>query len=258
MILITNDDGITSEGLWILVKTLETLDDVFVVAPDRERSAIGMAITLHRPLRARRVDDRAFAVDGTPVDCVDLGVGGLLPEKPSLLVSGINRGQNLGHDVLFSGTIAAAIKGTFLGIPSIAVSLVLGERERYVVEKVHFETAARAALIISRAVLQNGLTEGVLLNVNVPNLPIQEVKGFRITRQDKGPYDTKVVKRIDPRGNVYYWIGGDRVETDCAEGTDIHAVRNGCISITPVQPDLTDYSEMRKLEEWVFEPLGKS
>ncbi|MCD6505273.1 5'/3'-nucleotidase SurE [Candidatus Poribacteria bacterium] len=252
MILVTNDDGINSQGLWSLVKSLEKIDEVFVVAPDRERSAIGMAITLHRPLRARRVGERSFAVDGTPVDCVDLGVGGLLPEKPSLLVSGVNRGQNLGHDVLFSGTIAAAIKGTFLGIPSVAISLVLDERERYVVEEVHFETAAEVSLSLLRAVLRNGLSEGTLLNVNVPNLPLDEIKGFRITRQDRAPYDTKVVKRIDPRGNTYYWIGGDRAETDGAEDTDIYAVRNGYISITPLQLDLTNYAEMERLERWEF------
>ncbi len=252
MILVTNDDGVNSQGLWSLVKSLEGIDEVFVVAPDRERSAVGMAITLHRPLRARRIGERTFAVDGTPVDCVDLGVGGLLPERPSLLVSGVNRGQNLGHDVLFSGTIAAAIKGTFLGIPSVAISLVLGEKERYVIEEVHFETAARAALSLSKAILRNGLSEGTLLNVNVPNLPLDEIKGFRITRQDRAPYDTKVVKRVDPRGNIYYWIGGDRAETDGAEDTDIYAVRNGYISITPLQLDLTNYAEMERLERWEF------
>ncbi|HID55564.1 TPA: 5'/3'-nucleotidase SurE [Candidatus Poribacteria bacterium] len=258
MILVTNDDGINSHGLWSLVKSLEGIDVVFVVAPDRERSAMGMAITLHRPLRARQVGERAFAVDGTPVDCVDLGVGGLLPERPLLLVSGVNRGQNLGHDVLFSGTIAAAIKGTFLGIPSMAVSLVLGEKERYVIEEVHFETAAEAALVLSKAMLRNGLSEGTLLNVNVPNLPPDRIKGFKITRQDKAPYDTKVVKRVDPRGNIYYWIGGDRAETDGAEDTDIWAVRNGYISITPLQLDLTDYAEMKRLESWRLEVLGRS
>jgi len=252
MILVTNDDGVNSQGLWSLVKSLEGIDEVFVVAPDRERSAVGMAITLHRPLRARRIGERTFAVDGTPVDCVDLGVGGLLPERPSLLVSGVNRGQNLGHDVLFSGTIAAAIKGTFLGIPSVAISLVLGEKERYVIEEVHFETAARAVLSLSKAILRNGLSEGTLLNVNVPNLPLDEIKGFRITRQDRAPYDTKVVKRVDPRGNIYYWIGGDRAETDGAEDTDIYAVRNGYISITPLQLDLTNYAEMERLERWEF------
>lgn len=252
MILVTNDDGIHAEGLRALVEALSELDEVYVVAPDRERSAIGMAITLHRPLRARKVGERTFAVDGTPVDCVELGVGGLLPEKPSLLVSGINRGQNLGHDILFSGTVAAAIKGTFLGIPSIAVSLALGERERYIVEEVHFETAAEAALAVCRAVLEKGLPEGLLLNVNVPNLPAREIKGFRITRQDRGPYGTKVVKRVDPRGNVYYWIGGERMEVDCAQDTDIYAVRNGYISVTPIRPDLTDYSAMRELEGWAL------
>ena len=164
MILVTNDDGIDSPGLTALAQALESIDEVCIVAPDRERSAIGMAITLHRPLRAAQVGDRAWAVDGTPVDCVDLAYGALLPEHPKLLVSGVNQGQNLGQDIHFSGTVAAAKKGTFLGIPSMAVSLISGP-------PYHYETATAIACRLAKLVLANGLTPGVLLNINVPNCP---------------------------------------------------------------------------------------
>jgi 5'-nucleotidase len=244
MIFVTNDDGIESAGLKSLAEALESLDDVYIVAPDRERSAIGMAITLHRPLRAKQVADRAYAVDGTPVDCVDLAVSALLPERPKLLVSGINHGQNLGHDIHFSGTVAAAKKGTFLGIPSIAISLVSAPIY-------HYETAASIACRIAKQVMTNGLPDQILLNVNVPNCPLSEIQGIEIARQDLGTYSAQAIKRLDRRGEPYYWIGGERAKVDQREDTDLNAIRNQRVSITPVQLDFTAHHLIEPLTRWL-------
>lgn len=255
MIFLTNDDGIEAQGLKVLASALETIDEVYAVAPDRERSAIGMAITLHRPLRVRKIVDKRYAVDGTPVDCVDLAVGNILPEKPKLLVSGINRGQNLGHDIHFSGTVAAAIKGTFMEVPSIAISLVTFYEASYKHDfssTLYFDTAVDVGMRVIKAVLRYGLPKGVLLNVNVPNIPLSKISGLEITRQDMAAYDSKVVKRVDPRGSEYYWIGGDREEIEEREGTDLNAVIHNRVSITPLQLDFTSYSTMEQMKEWEF------
>jgi 5'-nucleotidase len=244
MIFVTNDDGIESLGLNALAESLASLDDVYIVAPDRERSAIGMAITLHRPLRAKQVSERAYAVDGTPVDCVDLAISALLPERPKLLVSGINHGQNLGHDIHFSGTAAAAKKGTFLGIPSIAISLVSAPTY-------HYETATTIACRLAKHVLANGLPEDILLNVNVPNCPISEIKGMEITRQDLGNYSANAIERRDRRGQTYYWIGGERALVDRREDTDLNIIRDKRVSITPVQLDFTAHQQIEPLKRWL-------
>ena len=249
MIFVTNDDGIDAPGLQALAETLETLDEVYVVAPDRERSAVGMAITLHQPLRAKQVRPRAYAVDGTPVDCVDLALGTLLPEPPKLLVSGINQGQNLGADIHFSGTAGAAKKGTLSGIPSIAVSLALeetGERSDF-----HYKTAATIACRIAKQVIEKGMPSHILLNVNVPNCPLSEVRGIKITRQDLGTYSANATKRLDRGGKPYYWIGGDRAKTDFAGDTDLYAIHNRRVSITPVQLDFTDHTLITPLTAWL-------
>ena len=250
MIFVTNDDGIDSAGLKALASALESIDEVYIVAPDRERSAIGMAITLHRPLRAKQMTDRAYAVDGTPVDCVDLAVSALLPERPKLLVSGINHGQNLGHDIHFSGTVAGAKKGTFLGIPSIAISLVSAPIYRY-------ETATSIACRIAKQVITNGLPDQTLLNINVPNCPLSEIQGIEITRQDLGTYSAQAIKRLDRRGKAYYWIGGEREKVDQREDTDLNAIREQRVSITPVQLDFTAHDLIEPLKIWLSDETTK-
>ena len=244
MILVTNDDGIESPGLTALAQALETIDEVYIVAPDRERSAIGMAITLYHPLRAKQVGDRSWAVDGTPVDCVDLAVSALLPERPKLLVSGVNQGQNLGQDIHFSGTVAAAKKGTFLGIPSMAVSLISGQ-------PYHYETATSVACRLAKLVLASGLTPGILLNINVPNCPLSMIKGFEAGRQDLGTYSATAIKRIDRVGKPYYWIGGERAQVDAREDSDLNIVKRRCVSISPVQLDFTAHHEIEPLKRWL-------
>ena len=244
MIFVTNDDGIESEGLKKLAKALESLDTVYIVAPDRERSAIGMAITLDRPVSVKKINEYTFAAGGTPVDCVYLAIGDLLPERPKLLISGINHGQNLGHDIHFSGTVSAAITGTFMGIPSIAISLPYSKKSY------HYETATHIALRVANAALKYGLPKGVLLNVNVPNQPLAEIKGIEITRQDKAAYKSKVTKRPDSKDGEYYWIGGTRENSDNREGTDIEAIWNNKVSITPIQLDFTAHDMMTKIAEW--------
>jgi 5'-nucleotidase len=250
MIFVTNDDGIEAPGLKTLVEVLGSLDEVYVVAPDRERSAIGMAITLHRPLRATQVADHAFSVDGTPVDCVDLAISTLLPKRPKLLVSGINQGQNIGSDIHFSGTIAAAKKGTFLGIPSIAVSLAL-EQAQEPTPAMHYETAAAIVCRIAKQVIASGMPDQILLNINVPNYPLSQIKGIEMTRQDLGTYSANAIKRLDQRGRLYYWIGGERAQIDQGEDTDLHAIRNQRVSITPVQLDFTAHDLIEPLTAWL-------
>jgi len=243
MILVTNDDGAKAEGIKILADALKELDEVYIVAPERERSAIGMAITLHKPLRVKQLAERVYTVSGTPVDCVHIAIAALLPEHPKLVVSGINAEENLGQDVHYSGTVAAAIKGAFTGVPSIAVSILRGA-------EIYFETAAEFSLKIARAVLKNGLPNKVLLNVNVPNLPLPEIKGIEITRQDQETYEPKVFIREDPRGRSYYWISGDRGIANDRSGTDINAVENQKVSITPIKPDFTDYEVRKQIARW--------
>ena len=244
MILVTNDDGIESPGLTALAQALETIDEVYIVAPDRERSAIGMAITLYHPLRAKQVGDRSWAVDGTPVDCVDLAVSALLPEHPKLLVSGVNQGQNLGQDIHFSGTVAAAKKGTFLGIPSMAVSLISGQ-------PYHYETATSVACRLAKLVLASGLTPGILLNINVPNCPLSMITGFEAGRQDLGTYSATAIKRIDRVGKPYYWIGGERAQVDAREDSDLNIVKRRCVAISPIQLDFTAHHEIEPLKRWL-------
>jgi 5'-nucleotidase len=246
IILISNDDGIRSEGIKSLVRALRTLGEVYVVAPDRERSAASHSLTLHRPLRAEKVGPRQFAVDGTPTDCITLAVGGILPGRPSIVVSGINKGWNLGEDISYSGTVSAAMEGTLLGIPSVAISLVARE-------KFDFKVAADFAVRLVRRVLKKGLPKDTLLNVNVPQMPpSKKIKGYKFTRQGKRVFDDVVVEKVDPRGKKYYWIGGDMVKWEGGRDTDFYAISKGYISITPVHLDMTNYSSMRELKKWRF------
>lgn len=241
MILVTNDDGVLSPGIQVLAKRLKELDDtVVIVAPDRERSAAGHSMTLHRPLLIEQIRENVYSVNGTPTDCVNIAVKGLLPEVPKLVVSGINKGPNLGDDVTYSGTVAGAIEARILGVPSFAVSLVARSDFR-------FADAAEVAAQIAKMVLEQGETEGTLLNVNVPNLPINELKGTAITRLGKRIYHQMTVERVDPRGKKYYWIGGGEPDWEREEGTDLDAVDRGLVSITPLHLDLTDYAVFEKL-----------
>lgn len=239
-ILVSNDDGIGAAGLQALVAALEPLDEVWVVAPDRNQSAVSHALTLHRPLRIEAVSERRFSVDGTPTDCINLALHAVMNERPCLVVSGINHGANLGEDVTYSGTVSAAMEATLLGIPAIAVSLVgSGEFD--------FTAAARLSRALAAAVMEQGLPPDTLLNVNVPPGPAEQVKGYLLTRQGKRRYSDVIVEKTDPRGKKYYWIGGGQLDYVAAEGTDFAAVHSGYISITPLHLDLTNYASLQRL-----------
>ncbi len=243
-ILVTNDDGVRSEGIDALCEVLKELGTVYVVAPDRERSAASHSLTLTHPLRVEKLAPRVYSVDGTPTDCVNLGVNGILRgKKIELIVSGINKGANLGDDITYSGTVSAAIEGTLLGIPSIAVSLVTRNRFR-------FDAAADVALSVTRRVMEQGLPEDTLLNVNVPNVAKKEIRGIRLTRQGKRVYDDLIVEKRDPRGRKYYWIGGDHLRSEDVPGSDLEAVEQNFVSITPIHLDLTNYAALRTLRKW--------
>jgi len=240
VILVTNDDGIHAAGLAALAAALAPLGEVYVVAPDREQSAVGHALTLHRPLRVEHVAERRFAVNGTPSDCVNLGVLGLLPDPPTLVVSGINHGSNLGDDVTYSGTVSAAMEGTLLGVPSMAVSQLDGEAGG-------FEDAGWIAELVAARALVEGLPAKTLLNVNVPR---GEVRGVRMTRLGHRVYREKVVQEVDPRGRPYYWIGAGPPEWREDEASDIAAVHAGWASVTPLHLDLTHFGALVRMSEW--------
>jgi 5'-nucleotidase len=240
VILVTNDDGVHAPGLRALADALEPLGEVHVVAPDREQSAVGHAVTLHRPLRVERLEERCFAVNGTPSDCVNLGVLGLLPESPVLVVSGINHGSNLGDDVTYSGTVSAAMEGTLLGVPSMAVSVTEPAADG-------LAAAATVARLVAARVLVEGLPAKTLLNVNVPH---GGLRGIRLTRLGHRVYREKVVRELDPRGRPYYWIGAGPPEWQEDEASDIAAVHEGFASVTPLHLDLTHYGALGRLAAW--------
>lgn len=237
-ILVSNDDGIHAPGLTALAEGLRGVGVVYVVAPDRERSTVGHALTLHRPLRVETLGPRRYAVNGMPADCVNLGVLGILPSRPDVVVAGINRGSNLGDDVTYSGTVSAAMEGVLLGVPSLAISLVEGE---------DFGAAGRVARALTELALRRGLPPDTLLNVNVP---AGEVKGIRFTRLGRRVYSEKVVEETDPRGNTYYWIGGGPPLWEAGEGTDFAAVSAGWVSVTPLHLDLTNHEALAALAAW--------
>jgi len=242
LILVTNDDGVFSPGIRALAKSLCALGRVVVVAPDRERSAVSHALTLHSPLRAEEIRPDIFAVDGTPTDCVNLGVHGLLQERPALVVSGINRGGNMGDDLTYSGTVSAAMEATLMGVPAMAVSL---DGESFGSD--NFNRSARLTLFLARSIVEKGLPPDTFLNIN---FPAAEPRGFKLTRQGKRRYGETVVEKIDPRGKTYYWLGGGEMGFDNLEGTDFHAVHAGYVSITPLHLDLTNYRSFEQLESW--------
>lgn len=234
IILLSNDDGVQSEGLTALEDALRDCADVYTVAPDRAQSSMSHALTLHRPLRVNELGPRRLSVDGTPVDCVKLALTGLLPVRPDLVISGINKGPNLGDDIIYSGTVSAAIEGALLGLPAIAVSLVT-------FKDFNFRGAAEFIARLVTQARRDGIPPKTLLNVNVPPLPKDRLKGWRFTRMGKRHYSENIIERVDPRGGKYYWIGGDDLGFAKEDGTDCMAVHDGFISVTPLQVDLTDY-----------------
>ena len=240
-ILVTNDDGVHSDGIKVLVDALTPLGNVTVVAPMQEASAIGHALTLRRPLRIEAIAPRTFGVDGTPTDCVNLAISHVLKAKPDLIVSGINKGWNLGDDVTYSGTVSGALEGALLGIPAIAVSTQNRRNGDF-----EFGPAAKAAATVSDLVLERGMPKFTFLNVNVPYGPN---KGFRITVQAKRNHVTVVDSRIDPRGGAYYWIEEGQNDWEPHDRSDYQAVRDGYISITPLQPDMTAHDALKYLED---------
>jgi 5'-nucleotidase len=246
IILVSNDDGIRAAGIRALEAALEPLGEVWVVAPDREQSAASHSLSLYRPLRVETIDERHFSVDGTPTDAVNLAINGIMRPRPDLVVSGINHGGNLGDDITYSGTVSAAMEGTLLGVPSIAVSLVTHETP-------DFGPAADFAARLARAISARAMPRDTLLNVNVPALPATALRGYRITRQGKRRYSDALVEHRDPRGRKYYWIGGEDLGFVPAEGTDCTAVADGYISITPLHLDLTNYASIAAVNELVLD-----
>ena len=238
-ILITNDDGVHSEGIRVLLEALGTLGDCTIVAPIQEASAIGHALTLRRPLRVDAIAPKVFAVDGTPTDCVNIAITQILKAKPDLIVSGINKGWNLGDDVTYSGTVSGALEGALLGIPSIAVST---QRVR---DECEFGPATSAAVLAAGAVLERGLPKFTLLNINVPK---GRNKGFRVTVQARRNHVTVVSERLDPRHRAYYWIEEGENNWEPHDRSDYQAVRDGYISLTPLQPDMTAHDALEYLE----------
>ncbi len=246
-ILVTNDDGITAPGIQALYRSMQELGDVVVVAPDKEMSAAGHAITLTEPIRTKEVelpgDIIGHAVTGTPADCVKIAVKAILDRKPDLVVSGINLGSNTGVNVLYSGTVSAATEGVILGIPGLAFSLTTYNTSDY-------QAASHVAKYLTRSVLENGLPENTGLNVNIPPISLDEIKGIRVTKQGKGSFNERFEKRLDPRQKTYYWMTGEPLEIEEDEDADGRVIREGYISVTPIQYDLTHYQFLETLKEW--------
>ncbi len=251
-ILVTNDDGVMAPGLLALAKTMREIGEVSIVAPEINWSASGHVKTMHRPLRVREVilqdGTKALSSDGAPSDCVALALLGLLPKPIDLVVSGINPNANIGHDVTYSGTVTAAMEAMITGsLPAIAVSVDGPDNHGAPLD---FSAAALVAKQVVKLVLAKGMPKGVFLNVNVPYLPFEQIKGFRVTRQGLRVYRDSLDKRIDPRGRPYYWIGGESPTAIPEEGTDYGAISHGYVSITPLQLDLTAWSAIGDLEQW--------
>ena len=243
-ILLSNDDGWQADGLKALAGALAGLGHLTVVAPDRNRSGASNSLTLDAPLRIVTGSDGWFAVNGTPTDCVHLAISGFLPEPQQLLVSGINDGANLGDDVLYSGTVAAAMEGRFLGLPSVAISLVAGGGR-------HFDTAARVARELVAQLLAAPLPKATLFNVNVPDRPYGALAGWAATRLGARHQAERVVRDHDPRGRPMYWVGGPGPGADAGPGTDFHAIEQGYVSVTPLQTDLTRHDALPGLGDWL-------
>lgn len=245
-ILISNDDGYLAQGINTLAKALGHFAEVSVVAPDKNRSAASNSLTLDMPLRATIGDNGFVRVDGTPTDCVHLALTGLLEREPDMVFAGINHGANLGDDVLYSGTVAAATEGRFLGLPAVAISLV-GSNPR------HFDTAAQVAATLLQKIQNQPLPQDTLLNVNVPDLPMEAIKGYQVTRLGARHKAEAVIRDRDPRGHTIFWVGPPGSEQDAGPGTDFDAIKNGYVSVTPLQLDLTRYDRMETLNSWLMQ-----
>jgi 5'-nucleotidase len=243
-ILVSNDDGYSAPGIIALAESLSSLGQITVVAPDRNKSGASNSLNLENPLRVNLLDNGVYRVEGTPTDCVHLAITGLLDEEPDMVVSGINAGANLGDDVLYSGTVAAATEGRFLGLPAIAISLVG-------TECIHYDTAAWVAKQLVEKLQKTALPANTILNVNVPDLPIDEINGFESTRLGHRHKAEAVVKDLDPRGRIMYWIGPAGEEQDAGPGTDFDAIRRGAVSVTPLQIDLTQYDAIEGVANWL-------
>lgn len=248
-ILVSNDDGYLATGINALIDALEPVAEVAVVAPDRNRSAASNSLTLSRPLRVTQYGENRYKVDGTPSDCVHLAVTGLLDDEPDVVVSGINHGANLGDDTIYSGTVAAAMEGRFLGLPTIAVSLV--GKTQVGARLTHFETAARVAVELVQKIERAGLPSDTVLNVNVPDLPYDELNGIRATRLGFRHKSEKILKDSDPYGRPIYWIGPAGGGADTGAGTDFDAISQGAASVTPLKVDLTRYEAVDGIAAWL-------
>jgi 5'-nucleotidase len=253
LILICNDDGIDAPGIAALARAMDGLGDRYVVAPVSEQSAVGHAITVRDPVRARPWpmdavpgEVTAYAVTGTPADCVKLAVNQLMPRRPDLVVSGINRGPNTAVNVIYSGTVSAATEASILGVDALAFSLCDWEARDY-------QPAARIARRIARRVLAQGLPPGILLNVNIPALPEEDIRGIAITRQARSRWEESFSERVDPFDQPYYWLSGRFINLDEGDNTDLAAVENGYVSVTPVQHDLTAHAFLERLTDWNWE-----
>ena len=243
-ILVSNDDGYLAPGLACLARALSAFADVDVVAPDRDRSGASNSLTLDRPLHARRGENGFTCVDGTPTDCVHLAIRGLMAHRPDMVISGINRGSNLGDDVLYSGTVAAAVEGRFLGTPAIAVSLAGSEGR-------HFETAADVVVRLVHRLKREPLPADTILNVNVPDLPLSAIAGIEATRLGHRHKAEAVARTLDPRGNPVYWVGPPGPEADAGPGTDFDALRRNAVAITPLHVDMTRYTALEQVSSWL-------
>jgi 5'-nucleotidase len=243
-ILLSNDDGYQSEGLATLALALSDLAELTIVAPDRNQSGASHSLTLETPLRVARTRDGIYYINGTPTDCVHVALTGLLEQEPDMVIAGINHGANLGDDVLYSGTVAAAVEGRFLGLPAIAVSLA-GQSPR------HFDSAGQAIRILFQRLQEEALPPDTILNVNVPDLPFAEIKGFEATRLGYRHRSEPVVETKDPKGRPVFWVGAAGAGQDAGPGTDFHAVEHGRVSVTPLQIDLTRHAAIASLARWL-------
>jgi len=245
-ILVTNDDGIHSPGLSALADAMREIGEVIIIAPDRERSAVSHSFTMNHPIRVQSLGESVWVIDGTPADCVMFGTRGFLESPPNLVASGINRGPNLGIDTVYSGTVAAAHEGHLHTVPSFAISMdVPHESEGY-----HFETGARFARILAENILSRKMPDGSFLNVNVPNCPWDQIRGVAITRLGQRIYRDQIIRRVDPQGKDYYWIGGESPTWVKSEGTDFHALEEDKISVTPLGADFTQFHAIPELDRW--------
>ena len=243
-LLLSNDDGFQAEGLQTLARVLSDLATITVVAPNRNRSAASNSLTLERPLRAVEFKPGYYTIDGTPTDCVHLGITGLLQREPDMVVSGINAGANMGDDVIYSGTVAAAMEGRFLGLPAVAVSINS-------FQPAYFEDAARVTKTLVKQIIDKPFPEDVILNVNIPDIPCDQMQGFATTRLGNRHKAEPAIMTHDPRGKPIFWVGAAGPEQDAGPGTDFHAINNNFISVTPLHVDLTRYNAMDSVKTWL-------